>query len=124
MCVLTRGGRRRQVAVADGGGHGDGEEEGVDETPIDVLTLVARVVQQVVVLRLEDLGDHVADVLLGDVRMVQAFDMFYIGREHRMFKFEHRERKKKEERKQDRQNKLNLANNKRFRHRSILPEKS
>lgn len=37
------------MAIANRGDHGDGKEERVDETPVDVLALVAVAVDEVIV---------------------------------------------------------------------------
>lgn len=64
------------MAVTNGRGHRDGKEEGIDETPIDVLILIAVNVDQTVVLCLQQLADHITNVLFRYVGMVDLFDMF------------------------------------------------
>ena len=54
----------------------DREEERIYETPIDELTLIAMRVDEIVILRHQQLMYHRSNVLLVDARIVQLFDMF------------------------------------------------
>lgn len=65
------------MTISDGGCYRYRKEKRIDKTPIDILTLIAKWIYQVVVLCHQQLVDHCPDIMFTDSTVIQLFDMYY-----------------------------------------------